>query len=358
MRKNAPRQRTFLQKLLAFAGLTAVIEILIWFRIFNDFWATNIILICIYIILAVSLNLINGFTGQFSLGHAGFMAVGGYTAAIIGLKLAPPLIESGIIPSLSDAQLHLGNLPTMYIPLSKVLPGGIVLLASLLLGGTLAALMGFVIGLPTLRLRGDYLAIATLGFGEIIRLTFQNIEYLGGATGLPQIPQYATVFYSLAAAVMTVLLIGNIIRSTHGRAMMSVREDEIAAETMGVNSTRYKVTAFIIGAFFAGVAGALFAHTYFLVNPKMFSLMKTIDILVMVVLGGQGSIAGSVAGAILITLLNAFLSNFPYLRMVIFALFLIGLMIFMPKGLLTFKELFITWRPKKAGDAAHAAQNG
>ncbi|MCL6614969.1 MAG: branched-chain amino acid ABC transporter permease, partial [Firmicutes bacterium] len=276
------------------------------------------------------------------------------------LRVGPRLIEAGILPSLSDVHLRLiPGLPAIFLPFSKFLPGGPLLLISLLFGGLLSAVMGFVIGLPTLRLRGDYLAIATLGFGEIIRLTILNIESLGGATGLPQIPQYTTVLGSYLLAAVTVLLLANLIKSTHGRAMLAVREDEIAAEAMGVNTTRYKVTAFTVGAFFAGVAGALFAHTFFLVNPKIFSFMKTIDVLVMVVLGGQGSLGGSIAGAILVTVLNAFLSSFPTLRMVIYAVFLIVLMIFLPRGLLTVKDLFRWGRTTaKAGEPANASQNG
>lgn len=339
----------------AFLGL----ELLIWLGVLNDYWTLTLMTMGINIILAVSLNLINGFTGQFSLGHAGFMAVGGYTAGVVSIKWAPGLIEAGIIPSLENLRLSvLPWLPDLYLPLAKaIFPGGILLLFSLVLGGLLAALMGFIIGLPTLRLRGDYLAIATLGFGEIIRLSILNIEYLGGATGIPQIPQYATLMSVAVVTVIMVLLIGNIIRSTHGRAMMAVREDEVAAETMGVNTTRYKVAAFTIGAFFAGVAGALYAHTYYLVNPKSFSFMKTIDILVMVVLGGQGSIVGSIAGAVGFTILNTFLSSFPTVRMVIFSACLIVLMIFVPRGLMSVKDMIRTRGTTKAGEPGSVARN-
>ncbi|MGE5551713.1 MAG: branched-chain amino acid ABC transporter permease [Bacteroidota bacterium] len=334
-----------------------VLELFIWLGVVNEYWALVVMSLGINIILAVSLNLINGFTGQFSLGHAGFMAIGGYTAAVFSLNFVPKLIEAGVLPVLENIRQTVGPLPELYLPFAKLFfPGGIVLLFTMICGGVLAALMGFLIGLPTLRLRGDYLAIATLGLGEIIRLSILNINYLGGATGMPRIPQYATVFSCLVVAVVTVMVIQNIIKSTHGRAMLAVREDEIAAESMGINTTRYKVAAFTIGAFFAGVAGALYAHTYYLVYPNSFSFMKTIDVLVMVVIGGQGSIGGSIAGAILFTVLNAFLSSFPTVRMVVFAVFLVVAMIFLPRGLLSVKDLV---QPlfRKAGGTANASRH-
>ncbi|MCL6614473.1 MAG: branched-chain amino acid ABC transporter permease [Firmicutes bacterium] len=340
-------------------GLLFALELAIWIGLLDEYWTLIMVSICINVILAVSLNLINGFTGQFSLGHAGFMAVGGYTAAVIGLKWMPPLIAAGTIPTWKNITLRLGGLPEIYLPFAKaLLPGGVVLFCSIVLGGLFAAAMGFLIGLPTLRLRGDYLAIATLGFGEIIRLSFLNIEYLGGATGMPNIPQYTTVFSSFVTAAATVILIGNIIRSTHGRAMLAVREDEIAAEAMGVNTTRYKVIAFTVGAFFAGVAGALYAHTYYVVNPRCFSFMKTIDVLVMVVLGGQGSMVGAIMGAISITVLNAFLGDLPTVRMIVYALFLVALMIFLPRGLLTVGDLFRLRFGSKEGERLDAPRHG
>ena len=356
MKTNALFKKRWFAALLKSFILLIVLELLIMFNFFNGFWVLTIMSLFTNIILATSLNLINGFTGQFSLGHAGFMAVGGYTAAVLALNFAPSLIKAGIIPSLHNVTLKMPwGLPDMFLPFAKAIaPGGIVLLFSLLLGGILAALMGFLIGLPTLRLRGDYLAIATLGFGEIIRLTFLNINYLGSASGMPGIPQYATVMSCVVVAIITVYAISNVVRSTHGRAMLAVREDEMAAQTVGINTTRYKVTAFTIGAFFAGVAGALYAHTFYLVNPSIFSLLKSIDVLVMVVLGGQGSIGGSIAGAVLVTILNAFLSNFPEIRMIVYSVVLVLMIIFMPHGLLTVRDLFARFRPK-AGEPDNAA---
>src|SRR5690606_31095179 len=193
----------------------------------------------INIILAVSLNLIVGFTGQLALGHAGFMAVGAYVSAVFTLKLGQPY------------------------------------LLAVLAGSLAAGLVGIVIGLPTLRLRGDYLAIATLGFGEIVRGLLVNIEYVGGAAGLNGIPKMTNWTWLFLFTVATVLLIKNFINSSHGRACIAIREDEIAADAMGINTTFYKVLAFSIGAFFAGLAGALYAHYFFLIQPQSFSFLKS-----------------------------------------------------------------------------------
>ena len=267
------------------------------------FWQLNIVLICINIILAVSLNLITGFTGQFSIGHAGFMAVGAYLSAVMTVKLG--------------------------------LPFAVAILA----GAIGAAILGFAIGLPTLRLQGDYLAIATLGLGEIIRITILNIPYVGGASGLMGIPRYTTFTWAFFAMVLTVFFIKNFINSSHGRACISIRENEIAAEAMGVDTTKYKVLAFTIGAAFAGVAGGLFSHYFYIAHPASFTFMKSFDILTMVVLGGMGSITGSITSAILLTFISAALASYPEWRMVIYSLLLIVLMIYRPQGLFGNKEL-------------------
>lgn len=279
-----------------------VIQMLISGEALNDVVVTTLILICINIILAVSLNLINGFTGQFSLGHAGFMSIGAYMSAILTLDYHMPF------------------------------------LVSLVCGGLLAALFGFLIGLPTLRLKGDYLAIATLGLGEIIRIVLLNTEYVGGASGLSGIPAKTTWTWVFFVTVVTVLLVQNFVRSTHGRACIAIRENEIAAESMGINTTVYKVIAFVVGAFFAGVGGALYAHKFYVINPTSFNFMKSFEILVIVVLGGLGSTTGSIVGAILLTTLYTLLQDYPELRMIIYSLLLIVMMIFRPGGLLGTKE--------------------
>jgi branched-chain amino acid transport system permease protein len=291
--------------------------------ILSGFYKLNIILLCINIILAVSLNLINGFTGQFSLGHAGFMAVGAYISAVFTQKLM-------IIDKIASA---LGMDPT------SVLPENLGLLIAAAFGAAAAALIGVVIGLPTLRLRGDYLAIATLGMGEIIKGTVLNIEYVGGAAGMSSINQLTSWTSVFALTVISIVVIRNFIRSTHGRACISIRENEIASETMGINTTKYKVMAFSIGAFFAGLAGSLHAHYFYTIQPNTFNFMQSFNILVMVVLGGMGSITGSIIGAIVMTFLYAALQDFAEWRMVIVALLLIIMMLFRPQGLFGNKEL-------------------
>lgn len=268
----------------------------------NPYYELNLYLMGINIMLAVSLNLINGFTGQFSIGHAGFMAIGAYTSAILTVKLGQPL------------------------PLA------------ILAGAVAAAVVGFLIGLPTLRLKGDYLAIATLGFGEIIKVLFINFEYVGGASGFHGIPRITTWNLVFFITVFTVVFIKNFISSSYGRACISIREDEIAAETMGINTTRYKVMAFTIGAFFAGTAGALFAHYFYTLTPNDFGFLRSIDYLVMVVLGGMGSITGSILAASALTFINAALQSFAEIRMVLYAILLIIIMLFRPQGLMGNKE--------------------
>ncbi len=292
--------------LLSFAAciaVYAVMQTLISLDVIGPFWQLNIVLVCINIILAVSLNLINGFTGQFSIGHAGFMAVGAYVGAVLTVKFQLPFLIA-------------------------------------IFGGAAAAgFLGFVIGLPTLRLDGDYLAIATLGLGEIIRITILNIPYVGGASGFMGIPRYTTFTWVFFVTVFTVFFIRNFINSTHGRACIAVRENQIAAEAMGVDTTKYKVMAFTIGAAFAGVAGALFAHYFYIAHPASFTFMKSFDILTIVVLGGLGSISGSITAAVLLTFISAALASYPEWRMIIYSLLLIILMLYRPQGLFGNKEL-------------------
>ncbi len=257
----------------------------------------------INIILAVSLNLINGITGQFSLGHAGFMAVGAYMSALISIYFKWPLM------------------------------------LSLILGAVVAAILGIIIGLPTLRLKGDYLAIATLGMGEIIRVVLLNLEITKGARGLTGIPRTTSIYLVELIAFITIIFTVNLMRSTHGRALLSIREDEIAAEAMGINTTFYKVFAFAAGAFFAGLAGGLFAHLMGYIAPKNFEFMRSIEILVMVVLGGLGSITGSIVATIVLTILPEALRTFSQYRMVLYSALLIIIMLFRPQGLMGTREL-------------------
>src|SRR4051794_9762497 len=244
-----------------------------------------IILVGINITLAVSLNIINGHAGQFSLGHAGFMAVGGYFSAFLTYFYFAPYVDK------------LGEGTHASVARNALL------LISVLAGGALAAIAGFVVGQPSLRLRGDYLAIVTLGFGEIIRVLILNIDKIGAARGFSGVPPWSNFFWVYLWVGLTIVISWRLVRSSVGRAFLAVREDQIAAEAMGVNTTRYKVKAFVIGSFLAGVAGGLFAHYMMYLNPTMFMFIKSLEVVAMVVLGGLGSISGSVIAAIILTFL-------------------------------------------------------
>ncbi|MGD0086373.1 MAG: branched-chain amino acid ABC transporter permease [Verrucomicrobiota bacterium] len=264
----------------------------------------------INIILAVSLNLINGYTGQFSLGHAGFMAVGAYTAAVITNQF--------------------GDL--------NAFAAGALFLGALLAGGLLAAVTGLLVGLPTLRLRGDYLAIVTLGFGEIIRVVFQNMEKVGAARGYSVMHGYTSFFWTFSMAAVTIYVVTALVHSTYGRGFIAVRDDEVAAEAMGINTTKYKVTAFVVGAFFAGIAGGLYAHSKQFITPGGFNFMESIAIVVMVILGGMGNTPGVILAAVLLTVLPEILRPVAQYRMIIYSLLLIVLMLTRPQGLFTWKR--------------------
>jgi branched-chain amino acid transport system permease protein len=298
-----------MKKLIAAALTFLVIQLLISANVINDYLQATLATICVNIILAVSLNLITGFTGQFSLGHAGFMSIGAYACAIILL-----------------------NNPTV--------PGFIT---GIFAGSVIAALIGLLVGLPTLRLKGDYLAIATLGMSEIIRIIFLNLDQVtNGAAGLSGIPRIVSWPWLFVFTAGTLLIITNFLKSSHGRACISIREDEIAAEAMGINTTRYKVTAFTIGAFCAGIAGALYAAYFYFVKPSTFGFLKSIDVLVIVVLGGMGSISGSILAAVLLAVVSTFLQSFPELQMIIYSLLLVVIMIFRPQGLMGSKEISLS----------------
>jgi len=287
----------------------------------------------INVVLAVSLNLINGVTGQFSLGHAGFMAVGGYVAAGITTAIGGEYQLSFLPSAASDALLFFG---------------------ASLAGGVAAGLAGFVVGLPSLRLRGDYLAIVTLGFSEIIRVVIENLQITGGATGLIGIPASTTLSWIFFWVFVVVLVSKRLVASTHGRALLAVREDEVAAEAMGVNTTRYKVKAFVVSSFFAGVAGALLGHYLQILSPKDFTFVKSIEVVAMVVLGGLGSISGAVMAAVVLTILPEALRPLQDytgvdLRMVIYAGLLVVLMLVRPKGILGSREVWdLRRRTRKA----------
>ena len=291
----------------------------------NPYIAQVIVLCGINIILAVSLNLVNGFTGQFSIGHAGFMALGAYGSAMFSLHVGMRWV----------AGLEAAGVP------APVAEGG-ALLVALGLGGLLAAFAGYLVGLPSLRLRGDYLAIVTLGFGEIIRVLILNVNAVGAARGLPGIPGWVNFFWVGVGVAAVILLSRHLAASTHGRALFAIRDDEVAAETLGVDTTSYKVLAFVLGAFFAGIAGGLFAHFLSYLNPNSFTFIKSIEVIAMVVLGGMGSISGAVLAAVILTLLPEVLRPVKDYRMVIYSLMLIILMITRPGGLLGSREISLS----------------
>jgi branched-chain amino acid transport system permease protein len=292
----------------------------------NSFWLQIAIFVGINITLAVGLNLINGYTGQFSLGHAGFMALGAYVSAYLSTEHS-----AGFFHLLGGANSF--SIAVLFV-------------AVLLAGGLAAAVAGLVVGIPSLRLKGDYLAIVTLGFGEIIRVLIQNTEAVGGPRGYSGIVGYTTLFWTYAIAAVTIYVVVSLIDSTYGRGFLTVRDDEVAAEAVGINTTRYKVTAFVLGAFFAGVAGGLYAHSTTYINPSGFDFQKSIEIVVMVILGGMGSTAGVTLAAVVLTLLLEYLrfaSRYEWLpdivsrivanRMIIYSLVLIALMLLRPQGL-------------------------
>lgn len=280
----------------------------------------------INITLAVSLNLINGHTGQFSLGHAGFMAVGAYAAAAMTMFAGPHLIPA--------------NAPTAVQM--------IWFLLALIAGGLVAALAGILVGAPSLRLKGDYLAIVTLGFGQIIAVIFRNIEPLGGALGLNGIPAYTNLFWAFGTAAVTVYVITTMVNSTYGRGFIATHDDEVAAEAMGINTTRCKIVAFVVGAFFAGVAGGLFGHFNLTINPKGFDFNRSIEIVVMVIVGGMGRTGGVILATALLTLLPEglrWLADLsPSLRWIsearplLYSILLVALMLSRPQGLFAFKK--------------------
>ncbi|RFU62734.1 branched-chain amino acid ABC transporter permease [Bacillus sp. V59.32b] len=286
------------------------VQLTINLQLVNDFLINTILFMGINIILAVSLHLIIGITGQFSIGHAGFLAVGAYASAIATMKLELPFP------------------------------------VALLIGGIVAAIAGLIIGIPSLRLKGDYLAIATLGFGEIVRIVFLNIDYVGGASGM-MVTHLTTWPWVFGCALITILVIRNFTNSTHGRACISIREDETASDAMGINTTYYKVVAFAIGSFFAGIAGSLFAHNFYIIQPSNFGFLKSFDILIFVVLGGLGSMSGAVIAAILLTIVSTFLQEYPETRMVIYSIILIVMMIYRPQGLMGTKEITSFFKKKK-----------
>jgi branched-chain amino acid transport system permease protein len=268
----------------------------------------------------VSLNLINGFTGQFSIGHAGFMAIGAYVSAYLSITFGQR-IQSAFSFAPESVQKS------------------VLLLLVLAVGAACAAVAGFLVGVPSLRLRGDYLAIVTLGFGEIIRVFILNIDAVGGARGLGGMPRLANFFWIYLFAAGTIAVVTRIVNSSFGRTLIAIREDEIAAEAMGVNTTRHKVLSFVVSSAMAGIAGGLFAHYLMYLHTNSFTFIRSFEIIIMIVIGGLGSITGSVIGAVLYITLTEGLREFAQYRMVAFSLLLVIIMIVRPQGILGHREL-------------------
>jgi len=276
--------------------------------IFSGYTQIILITIGINIILCVSLNLVNGYMGEFSVGHAGFMSLGAYTSAVFTTKWLPDI--------------------PMLFPVAVIF------------GGVLAAIIGFLLALLSFKTRGDYLAIITLAFLMIVKSAWENIPYVGGPAGLLGVDKYTTLPWTFFWVVVTMLVIRNLVYSKFGRAILAIREDEIAANAMGVRIREAKILAFVVSSFFGGVAGALYAHLNF-INPKYFDIVKSTEILVMVYLGGISSLGGSILGAVVFTVLFYQLESLGlgYWRMVILSSLLILLMLFRPRGIMGMKEL-------------------
>ncbi|HBT39802.1 MAG: Inner-membrane translocator [Thermotoga sp. 50_1627] len=303
----------------------------------SDYFVLILNLIAINIIFAVSLNLINGMTGIFSLGHAGFIAIGAYTSVLLTLPIEQKEISYLIKP--------------LIYPFNRIeLP----FLPAILIAGLVSAGFGYLVAAPSLRLIGDYLAIATLGLGETIRVIANNAwSITNGALGLKGIPAYTNLYWSWGWALITVVVIASLVNSTYGRALKAIREDPIAAKAMGINVFSHQVMSFVIGSFFAGVGGALWAHLITTIDPKSFTFVRTFEILIMVVLGGLGSISGSIIGAAIYTVGLEFLRvlespfkiwfinypGVPGMRMVVLSVLLIVLMLFWQRGIMGRNEL-------------------
>jgi len=338
---------TFIKRIL---GIVIVIVVLVGANAFMGreglfgfgvpyYYAEILNLTGISVILAVSLNLITGYTGQFSIGHAGFMAVGAYSSVFMTVYYSEGIERW--LTALVGASLA----------------QSLVFLGVIIFGALVAALAGLLVGIPSLRLRGDYLAIVTLGFAEIIRIIILNIDRVGGATGfrgrVPPwdgrliIPQWSNFIWIGGFAVITIVVVYNIVHSDIGRVLISIREDELAAEAMGVNTTRYKVLSFVISSAFAGIAGSLFGHFRQFLHTNDFQFIRSIEIIIMIVLGGMGSISGAILGAIVITILPELLRKLPGdlygYRLVIYSALLIVIMLTRPQGVLGVKEFGLSW---------------
>ncbi|MGQ9610242.1 MAG: branched-chain amino acid ABC transporter permease [bacterium] len=298
---------------IALVVLYVVIIITSRIGILSSYFLQILMFIGINIVMTVSLGMINGFTGQFSIGHGGFMAVGAYTSVFF----------TTIIFQLMG-----------YQPLGQTILGYLLFFISVIIGGILSALMGFLIGLPTLRLKGDYLAIVTMAFGEVIRTIIRVSDPLGGPRGVSGVPAMTTITIVFIFTIGSVWLMRNFLYSTYGRASRAIRDNEIAAELSGVNTTRQKILVFTISALFAGFSGALYAHILQFIHPDNFTFMKSIEYLIYLYIGGSNCISGAITGAAIFTFIPEIFRGLQSWRMVIYSLVLIIIMLFRPHGIM------------------------
>jgi len=325
-RFNIKRHITFLCLLLAYVIVIAIYRV----GLLSSYLAQMLMLVGINIIMTVSLGMINGFTGQFSIGHGGFMAVGAYTSAFF----------TTIIFQLMGGE-----------PPGKTVWGYALFFTAILIGGGFAAITGFLIGLPTLRLKGDYLAIVTMAFGEVIRTIIRVSEPLGGPRGVSGIPAMTNITIVFLSTVGSVWLMRNFLASTYGRASRAIRDNEIAAEIMGVNTTRQKTLVFTIAALFAGYSGGLYAHILQFLHPDDFTFMKSLDYLIYLYIGGANSISGAITGAVIFTIIPELFRGFQMWRMVLYSILLVAVMIFRPNGIIGEREFWFI-QQRKAGTQA------
>ncbi|NPV70389.1 MAG: branched-chain amino acid ABC transporter permease [Firmicutes bacterium] len=346
-----------LNYLLTLGSIVVILLITTWAQRTLDPYRLRVLSVgAIYVTLAVGLNLVYGFTGQFSLGHAGFMAVGAYTSALLTMPVAQKARNFFIVP------IHpaLENLQIPYLP-------------ALIIAGLMAALLGWIVGVPVLRLRGDYLGMATLGFSEVVRVLINNMQTItNGSMGLKGVPDYVNLYWAVGSAVVSVFIAARLVNTSYGRALKAIREDEIAAESVGVSLFYHKVLAFVAGAFFAGVGGALLGHWSSAVDPKMFTITITFQILTIVVIGGLGSLTGTVIASFAYAVAMEWLRfieapmkigsieipGIVGMRMVLFGIVVLVVIVFYRQGLMGQREF--AWdaflRRKEAGTAAGAGK--
>lgn len=309
--KSLFKKRAFSYVLILLSFL--IVQVLSYLDIINTYYMQVLMFAEINVIMTVSLNLINGFTGQFSMGHAAFMGIGAYISAIITALLFPTIIWAKPFQIL-------------------------IFLASVIAGGIIAGIVGLLIGLPTLKLKGDYFAIVTLAFGEVVKSIIRLIDYVGGPRGMINIPNYSNFATITIIMFVSIFLMRNYVNSKYGRACISIRENEVAAECMGINTMGYKVNSFAVSTFFAGVAGGLYAHLVMFIQPDQFSMIKSTDYLVFLYAGGMASISGSILGAVILTILPELLRVLSDWRYVIYPLVLIIIMLRKQNGIFGGRE--------------------